>query len=55
MTDYRTCDDCTGVYDADTEGRDDMCGHCMIPEEPNPWSGMDPFEAADDIDRRWGS
>jgi len=41
------------MYDADTEDRDDMCGHCMIPEDPNPWGGMDIFEAQDDIDRRW--
>jgi len=55
MTDDRVCADCGSLYDADTEGRDGMCGHCMIPEEPNPWAGMDPFEAADDVYRRWGS
>jgi hypothetical protein len=54
MPDYRTCDDCTGVYDADTEGKNDMCGHCMIPEEPYVWNdGLDPFEIADEHDRRW--
>jgi hypothetical protein len=56
MTDDRVCDDCACMYDADTEGADDMCGHCMIPEDPNPWNnGMDPFEVQAEIDRRWGS
>ena len=51
MPDYRTCDDCTGVYDADTEGRDDMCGHCVIPEGTPVWNNSeDPWVFAGEED-----
>jgi hypothetical protein len=51
-----TCVDCGDKYNNCRDDRDGMCERCTPSYEPLPWDiGLDPFEAADDIDRRWGS